>query len=345
VRNRATTSKGRGRGRIGVKVSFSGNRLVVDVTGKMAATHPGMTMSRIPGNQRLFAAALLHASLKEAGIAVKGPASVLTARPANESTKGPEILAVHRSLPLTILIRHINKDSNNEWSERLLDVVGAEVYGGPATPDKGLRALREAMDELGVPRASYVSTNGSGLGHSNRLTADALADLLRKLYTDPRWGPELLQSLSVGGVDGTTRNRFRGSPAAERVRSKTGTLDGKSCLSGYVGDGQDVLVFSIMVEGPKGRRFATHAVRAAQVGAVNAMMRYARGVLDAPTGEEVAPEADSEAGQDVIETDAEDNVPTAGGEAKPNGAGEPTTRPNPTTPPPVADPLLGGTRF
>ena len=93
------------------------------------------------------------------------------------------------------------------------------------------------MDELGLPREAYVPTNGSGLGHSNRLTADAMAELLQKLYSDPRWGPELLQSLSVGGVDGTIRNRFRGSPAAERVRAKTGTLNGKSCLSGYVGDG------------------------------------------------------------------------------------------------------------
>ena len=64
---------------------------------------------------------------------------------------------------------------------------------------------------------------------------------------------ELVQSLSVGGVDGTTRNRFRGSPAAERVRAKTGTLQGKSCLSGYVGDGHEILVFSILVDGLRGR--------------------------------------------------------------------------------------------
>jgi D-Ala-D-Ala carboxypeptidase 3 (S13) family protein len=158
-----------------------------------------------------------------------------------------------------------------------------------------------------------------------------------------------MQSLSVGGVDGTTRNRFRGSPAAERVRAKTGTLDGKSCLSGYVGDGQDVLVFSILVEGPRGRRFATHAVRAAQVGAVNAMMRYARGVLDAPTGEEVAPEEDSEAGQDVIETDAEDGAPPAAGDGKPAApappAGEPSNRPTSSAPLSPPDPVLTGTRF
>jgi hypothetical protein len=85
-------------------------------------------------------------------------------------------------------------------------------------------------------------------------------------------GPEILQSLSVGGVDGTTRNRFKGTLAAKHVRSKTGTLRGKSCLSGLVGDGSDVLVFSILVEGMRGRTLG--AVRGAQVGCVNAMMRY-----------------------------------------------------------------------
>jgi len=130
-----------------------------------------------------------------------------------------------------------------------------------------------------------VPRNGSGLGHANRITADAMSALLRTLYLDPRVGPEILQSLSVGGVDGTTRNRFKGTIAAERVRAKTGTLNGKSCLSGLVGDGSDVLAFSILVEGIRGRHLAE--VRGAQVGCVNAMMRYVYESLDGPKPVEV----------------------------------------------------------
>ena len=102
-----------------------------------------------------------------------------------------------------------------------------------------------------------------------------MVTLLRALYFDPRVGPELFQSLSVGGVDGTTRNRFHGTSSSHRVRAKTGTLSGVSCLSGIVGDGSELLAFSILVEGHRQR--SVPAVRAAQVGAVNAMMRYARG--------------------------------------------------------------------
>ena len=136
------------------------------------------------------------------------------------------------------------------------------------------------IGELGLPPGSYVPKNGSGLGHANRITADAMSALLRTLYLDPRVGPEILQSLSVGGVDGTTRNRFKGTIAAERVRAKTGTLHGKSCLSGLVGDGSDVLAFSILVEGIRGRRLAE--VRGAQVGCVNAMMRYVYEATEGP---------------------------------------------------------------
>jgi D-alanyl-D-alanine carboxypeptidase len=173
-----------------------------------------------------------------------------------------------------VLLRKINKDSENDYAERVLEAAGAEVFGGGATEDKGVRLLREVIGELGLPPSSYVPRNGSGLGHANRITADAMSALLRALYLDPRIGPELLQSLSVGGVDGTTRNRFKGTLAAERVRAKTGTLSGKSCLSGLVGDGPDVLAFSILVEGLRGR--SLHAVRSAQVTCVNAMMRYVR---------------------------------------------------------------------
>jgi hypothetical protein len=183
------------------------------------------------------------------------------------------LLAVHESAPLGILLRKINKDSDNDYAERVLEAAGAEVYGGAPTGDKGVRLLREVIGELGLSPGSYVPTNGSGLGHANRITADAMSTLLRTLYLDPRVGPEILQSLSVGGIDGTTRNRFKGTIAAERVRAKTGTLHGKSCLSGLVGDGSDVLAFSILVDGIRGRRLRD--VRGAQVGCVNAMMRYA----------------------------------------------------------------------
>jgi serine-type D-Ala-D-Ala carboxypeptidase/endopeptidase (penicillin-binding protein 4) len=334
IRNKAVTG-GRSGGRgLRLTLTATNDRIIVDLSGRLSANHPGLVMRRIAPDQRLFTAALMRRVLTESGIQVRDPARVVDTKTADRMARerGDTILAVHQSEPLSVLVRRINKDSDNEWADRLLDVVGAELFGGPALADKGLRALREAMDDLGLPRESYVPSNGSGLGHGNRMTADALAELLHKIYLDPRWGPEMLQSFSVGGVDGTTRNRFRGSPAAERVRAKTGTLSGKSCLSGYVGDGHEVLVFSIFVDGIRNRRFTTMAVRAAQVSAVNAMMRFARGIVGEPPTEEVEPGVDFEVGEEITEADVEDKpdaLETGGikpGVARPPAAAEPPLR-------------------
>jgi D-alanyl-D-alanine carboxypeptidase/D-alanyl-D-alanine-endopeptidase (penicillin-binding protein 4) len=303
VHNGARTKAG-GRSRVSVRLTLSeSGRIQIEVSGRLPAGHPGLAFRRRVPHQSLYAAVLLRAALGAAGITVRGPARVAAA-PAAHGGRSLVLLERHESVPLAVLLRKINKDSDNDYAERVLEAAGAEVYGGPPTPENGVRLLRDVISELGLPPGTYSPRNGSGLGHANRITPDAMADLLRTLYLDPRIGPELLQSLSVGGVDGTTRNRFKGTLAAHRVRAKTGTLRGKSCLSGLVGDGSDVVVFSIMVEGLRGRSLA--AVRGAQVGCVNAMMRYARegqgARLDLPAGN-VEPQLnpDLESGGEVSE--------------------------------------------
>jgi len=324
----------KGKGRIGVSLDRAGNRIHVLVTGKIARTRGPVSVQRSAPSQPLFAAILLRQALVQSGIAVLGNAGIYTgenrshlagrdglegvtlavtggasdstpALLAPEPLRQSDILGVHESEPLAVLLRRVNKDSDNEWAERVLETVGGEIYGGAPTTAKGVRALREALGDLGLPLSAYVPSNGSGLGHQNRVTAGGMIALLRQLYFDPRIGPDLMQSMSVGGVDGTTRNRFRGTSAAHRVRAKTGTLNGVSCLSGFVGDGSEILAFSILVEGHRRRSVA--AVRAAQVSAVNAMMRFARGSAGPLPIEELAPGSDFETGD---ETDQEDTEAT-----------------------------------
>jgi serine-type D-Ala-D-Ala carboxypeptidase/endopeptidase (penicillin-binding protein 4) len=331
VMNQAETI-GKGKGRLGVSLDRVGNRIHVLIAGKISKARGPIQVQRSAPSQPLLAAILLRQALIQAGVAVLGNAGLYTgesrshvarreeldglawaladgtsdSKPAllaPQHARPAEILAVHESEPLAVLLRRVNKDSDNEWAERVLETVGAEIYGGAPTTAKGVHALREALADLGLSPSAYLPSNGSGLGHQNRVTANGMIALLRQLYFDPRIGPDLMQSLSVGGVDGTTRNRFRGSSAAHRVRSKTGTLNGVSCLSGFVGDGSQILAFSILVEGH--RRRAVPSVRAAQVSAVNAMMRFARGSAGPLPVEELAPGSDFETGD---ETDDEDTA-------------------------------------
>jgi D-alanyl-D-alanine carboxypeptidase/D-alanyl-D-alanine-endopeptidase (penicillin-binding protein 4) len=329
VVNQAET-RAKGKARLDVAVERAGQRFQVVVSGKISMAKGEAILHRAPPSQPIFAALLLRHALVQAGIDVHGGvgiysgdgrarvsslhpldgAMVALAAPSGDSspplaerepTEPRELLALHESEPLVVLLRRVNKDSDNEWAERVLETVGAEVMGGAPTTAKGVHILRESLAELGLPTTAFSPANGSGLGHQNRVTAAGMDDLLRRIYFDPRIGPELMQSLSVGGVDGTTRNRFHGTSSAHRVRAKTGTLTGVSCLSGYVGDGSDVLVFSILVEGHRKR--AVTSVRATQVSAVNAMMRFARHAESALPDEENLPGTDLETGSEVDEAE------------------------------------------
>ena len=62
-------------------------------------------------------------------------------------------------------------------------------------------------------------------------------------------------ALSIGGVDGTLANRFKGTAAAGNIRGKTGTIDQVSALSGYMTTlGGEPVVLSILVNDvPDGR--------------------------------------------------------------------------------------------
>jgi D-alanyl-D-alanine carboxypeptidase/D-alanyl-D-alanine-endopeptidase (penicillin-binding protein 4) len=305
IKNTAKTKAG-GKTRVSVSLALSGARIQVSIAGKIALGHRPLVFRRRVPHQALYSAVLLRAALEGSGVAVRDPSRVGSPPAPRAGRPQPTLLARHESAPLVVLLRRINKDSDNDHAERVLESAGAEIYGGAPTTEKGLRLLREVIGELGLPPGSYVPRNGSGLGHANRITADAMAELLRALYLDPRVGPEIIQSLSIGGIDGTTRNRFKGTLAARRVRAKTGTLAGKSCLSGLVGDGPDVLAFSILVQGLRGRR-SLGAVRGAQVNCVNAMMRYVR---DAHGGAPVEaggapPPIDIEAGEEVSSTEGE----------------------------------------
>jgi D-alanyl-D-alanine carboxypeptidase/D-alanyl-D-alanine-endopeptidase (penicillin-binding protein 4) len=57
-------------------------------------------------------------------------------------------------------------------------------------------------------------------------------------------------ALTIAGVDGTLRNRFKGTPGAGNVRGKTGTIDQVSALSGYLTTaGGEPVAFSVVVNG------------------------------------------------------------------------------------------------
>ncbi len=194
-------------------------------------------------NPTLYAATVFSEMLQKNGIQWKG--RILR----GQAPAFPESLAVHNSHPLRAVVENTNKVSDNLSAELLLKTVGAIQGGQPGTAAKGIRALHTFLQQIGIDSTSYYVVDGSGVSRYDVITADLLVNLLTAMYKDFSVQSEYLASLPIAGVDGTIQNRMKDTPAAGKLRAKTGSLRGVSSLSGYVPteDG-DVLVFSILMQ-------------------------------------------------------------------------------------------------
>ena len=140
---------------------------------------------------------------------------------------------IWQSRPLGEVIRSINKNSNNVMTRQLLYTLAAEKLGAPGTRENGIKAVREFLTSRGLDDSSLTLTNGAGLARDEKVSARLLADILRAAQQSA-YAPEFIASLSLGGMDGTTRGRFGETSGNGRMHVKTGRIDHVSALAGYL---------------------------------------------------------------------------------------------------------------
>jgi D-alanyl-D-alanine carboxypeptidase/D-alanyl-D-alanine-endopeptidase (penicillin-binding protein 4) len=179
--------------------------------------------SRAPA---LAAALLFRDALAAAGVAV--PAGGAVGAPAADAQ-----LASAVSPPLLHLLRAVNRESDNFTAEILLKHLGA-VLGGQGSTAAGAAIVRQTLHDAEVSLEGVRIVDGSGLSVLDRLTADALVDILTAAWADPLLRGSFLASLAVAGRSGTLEHRLRRPPALGQVFAKTGTTSLASALSGYV---------------------------------------------------------------------------------------------------------------
>jgi serine-type D-Ala-D-Ala carboxypeptidase/endopeptidase (penicillin-binding protein 4) len=198
-----------------------------------------------------YTARLLTNKLRAAGVAVDGG-------PTTGVTPDDSYLAVTLlSAPLSQLLLHMDKQSDNFFAETLLKGLG-RAFRAEGSTAAGLRVVRATMDTLGMARGDYRIYDGSGLSYSDRVTAGSVAKLLGVMTTRDDYAV-FDASLSVAGVDGTLEHRMRNTMASGNFHGKTGTLNIASCLSGYVtstaGNG---LIVSMLMNGRPVDIWAAH---------------------------------------------------------------------------------------
>jgi D-alanyl-D-alanine carboxypeptidase/D-alanyl-D-alanine-endopeptidase (penicillin-binding protein 4) len=193
-------------------------------------------------NPALYTAHMFKLFMEQRGIKVSGVVKE------GDVPGGAKQIVEFESLPLWHVIWGMNKFSNNFVADQIMKKVGADAWGPPGTLEKGLTALGDALEDIGIPRKSYEIQDGSGLTRNTRVTPRQIVTLLTAAYKDFAMAPEFEASLGIGGEDGTLRNRFPSMAGRPLVRAKTGTLDGVTALAGFIQtESGERLAFSIML--------------------------------------------------------------------------------------------------
>lgn len=147
------------------------------------------------------------------------------------------------SPPLRELIKETNENSNNLYAEVLLRLL-ATPQQIPVSEIEGLTELRNFLTQGGINPDEYRLVDGSGLSYRNLITPEAIIKLLKMMGNSSVYR----NSLPVGGVSGTLKNRLQNTEFSGKIQAKTGTLTGVSALSGYLESPNfEPLVFSLMV--------------------------------------------------------------------------------------------------
>jgi D-alanyl-D-alanine carboxypeptidase/D-alanyl-D-alanine-endopeptidase (penicillin-binding protein 4) len=199
----------------------------------------------------LWFATMLKEGLQQRGVKVTGAVSEenwLTREASPISWSNLVEVASVSSRPISEIVKQTLKPSQNLYAQLLLLQVGAssEPTNGD-TERAGLMEMQKFLTSFGLSRKMAQLEEGSGLSRGCLVTPSATVKLL-SFMDHHRDRDVFVDALPIAGMDGTLRNRFKGTPAAGRLRAKTGSLGGVNTLSGYVTSaGQEKLAFSIML--------------------------------------------------------------------------------------------------
>ena len=143
------------------------------------------------------------------------------------------LVHTHVSPPLGEQIAVMNKKSNNVMTRQLFLTLGAEKHSIPGTLEKSRFVIEQWLANKNIDFSSSFIDNGSGLSRRSIITTQLLSDVLNDAAKNPH-AKLFMDSLSIAGIDGTMRNRFRNHPAKGQLFIKTGTLNGVRAIAGYV---------------------------------------------------------------------------------------------------------------
>ncbi len=269
ISNQVTTGARGSRREISIYRGLGEN--AVTVSGSIPLDDRGYSGGISISHPALLFIYLLRAALVQKGVSITGRSRTtgginqtgLTTRTAiMNATSGSSAavpassqneIATFQSPPFGFIAAQTLKPSQNLYTELILRTLGklsspsTLSNSGETSEDAGLEAVKSFLKTAGIRPESLVLGDGSGLSRNDMITAEASVQLLT-FMSRHRYAEAFRQALPIAGVDGTLRNRMKGTAAENNMRAKTGSLSSAASLSGYVTSrAGEKLVFSIMV--------------------------------------------------------------------------------------------------
>ena len=184
-------------------------------------------------SQALMAAAsadpAARAAATFAGLVGRGRGAGGRAAGHREGARRCPALASIASPPLGAEVDATLTVSDDTAAELFTKELGYATAGVGSTA-AGVAAIRADLAADGLPVSQLVGLDGSGLDRGDQVTCNLIQADLEHVGA----GSVVGQGLPIAGQTGTLSSRMRGTPAAGRLRAKTGTLDDVVALSGFV---------------------------------------------------------------------------------------------------------------
>ncbi len=241
VENRLTLANGACRGyQRGITITPNDDVDMMVFSGRFPAGCKRYAMDRTALSHNQFVYGLVSGLWRESGGKI-GEEWQNTVVPEDS-----EPLLEFPSLSLAESIARINKHSNNVMARQLMYTLSAELQGAPGTEEGGRQVIENWLTEHELVETELTLDNGAGLSRKSRVTASDMAAMLRFAWRQT-YMPEFLASMSLSGLDGTLRRRFKDAELTGKAHLKTGSLDHVTAIAGYM-------------QARSGRRFAVVAL-------------------------------------------------------------------------------------
>ena len=243
VENQTKTVKGENKKNISISRK-KGPRESLVVKGYLSARHPEVLIYRNILFPEIWTGWNTIEFLKQRGIEVTGQVKT------GHTPKQAVSLAKWESRPLTEYITLMMKHSNNFMVEMLVKNMIVELKGKKGSLKEGLEIIKQHIQKLGISPKEYRLIQASGLSRKNKIKPKQLLKVL-KYWLSHSFQSEFESAFPIAGRDGTLKKYFSNKNLTDRVRAKTGSINGVTGLAGYLmTKKQEKIIFVFLFNGP-----------------------------------------------------------------------------------------------